>query len=50
MIAIVLILIGVLLIGLTLYNTLGLILLILGLVLLLVYPVGPGPYYGRRWG
>lgn len=42
-----LILIGVILLFLG-YGLLGLILLILGLVFLFGYPMGPGPYYGRR--
>lgn len=44
-----LILIGLILMVATIYNGLGLILLIIGLVMLFVYPVGPGPYFGRRW-
>ena len=44
-----LIIIGLLLWLLTVYNGLGIVLFIVGLVLLFVYPVGPGPYYGRRW-
>lgn len=48
MLAIALLLVGVVLLLATVYNGLGIILIIVGLVLLLVYPVGPGPYYGRR--
>ena len=48
MIAVALIVIGLILLLMTVYNVLGLILLILGIVLLFVVPVGPGPFYGRR--
>lgn len=48
MLALALIIIGLVLLLATVYNVVGLILLIIGLVLLFVYPVGPGPFYGRR--
>lgn len=41
--------VGLILLLASAYHLIGIILLVIGAILMFGYPVGPGPYFGRRW-